>query len=43
MFEKESVAKNDGSVKGQTRFGAIPADEFVDGMTVGFLRAGSPE
>jgi len=38
LFEKESVSKNHGSVKGQTRFGAIPADEFVDGMSVGFLR-----
>jgi len=43
LFGKESVAKYDSSVKGQTRFGAIPTDEFVDGMTVGFLRAGSTE
>jgi hypothetical protein len=34
LFQKEPVAKNDGSVKGQSRFGTIPTDEFIDGMTV---------
>ena len=27
-------------VKGQARLGTVPPDEFVDGMTVGFLRTG---
>lgn len=31
-FEKESIAEDDGSVKGQSRFGTVPADEFVDGV-----------
>jgi len=30
----------DRAVKGQTRFGTVPPDELVDGMTVGFLRTG---
>jgi hypothetical protein len=34
LFEKEPVAEDDSSVEGQSRFGTIPADELVDGMTV---------
>ncbi|MGA9645495.1 MAG: hypothetical protein WBQ76_06200, partial [Candidatus Korobacteraceae bacterium] len=34
LFEEEPVTKDDSSVKGQTRFGTVPPDEFVDGMTV---------
>jgi hypothetical protein len=34
LFEKVPVAKDDRPVKGQTRLGTVPADEFVDGMTV---------
>ena len=36
LFEEEPIAKNDSAVKGQTRFGTVPPDEFVDGMTVRF-------
>ena len=43
LFEKESITKDDSSVKSQARFGTIPADEFVDGMTIGFLRTRRPE
>jgi hypothetical protein len=34
LFEEEPIAKNDSAVKGQSRFGTVPPDEFVDGMTV---------
>src|SRR6516164_6292885 len=43
LFEEKPVAKDDSPVKGQTRFGTVPPDEFVDGMTVGFLRTGRCE
>ena len=31
LFEEEPIANNDSAVKGQTRFGTVPPDEFVDG------------
>src|ERR1019366_8140127 len=43
LFEEEAVAEDNSSVKRQTRFRTVPADEFLDGMTVGFLRTGCGE
>jgi len=34
LLEKEPVAEDDSSIEGQSRFGTIPTDELVDGMTV---------
>lgn len=37
LFEKESITKNNTTVEGQTRLGAIPADEFIDCMSIRLL------
>jgi hypothetical protein len=43
LFEEKTAAKDNGSVNGRARFGTVLPDGFVDGMTVGFLRAGRCE
>ena len=43
LFEKEPVTKDNRPVEGQTRFGTVQPMNFVDGMTVGFLRTGRRE
>ena len=39
LLEEDSVARHDDSVEGESRLGAVPIDEFADGVFIRSLRA----
>jgi hypothetical protein len=38
LFQEKPVPKDDGTIKSKAWFRAVPADELIDCMSVGFLR-----
>jgi hypothetical protein len=38
IFKEDAITNNDNIVERQSRFGAVPLNEFIDGMSVSPLR-----